>query len=63
MKCLGSRCQFPSSVTTITEVGPAFSLDNNPMDMMTQGITYPPSFGFKQDDNNSNTNKLRGSSS
>jgi hypothetical protein len=60
MKCLGTRCQIPTAITTITESMPSFGYDNNPVEMITQGVAYPPSFGFKQ---NNNSNKLRGTSS
>lgn len=61
MKCLGSRCQFQNGMATFAEPEPNFSLDNNPMEMISQEVTYPASFGFKQ--NNTTNNKLRGISS
>ena len=49
MKCLGTRCQIPTTMTTITETMPAtpyFNIETNPLDVSSSEI-YFPIFSYK----------------
>jgi hypothetical protein len=59
MKCLGTRCQIPTTFTTVTEAMPAtpyFNIETNPLDIpSSEGLAFSTQYNFKQN------NKLRGS--